>query len=103
MEEKRNNRGYPVQYFTPNDPEVGNQTAIFSGDTAYFYKDNLPNSAYRVKILRGYEVNEPTDSLPGLCFYSLPSGQLINFVGIRICSSQLLMGGTYATHLWIRQ
>jgi hypothetical protein len=104
MEESRSERGYPVQYYTPRDPEVGNQIVIFSGDTAYFYKDNSPNSAYRFKIQREFEVaNYLNDSIPVLCFYSLSSGHLSNYVYVEICSSQLLMSGPYATHLWVRQ
>ena len=108
LEEKRWDRTIGVyKYLTP-ETEGYSARLEMSGDTARFYKNNLPDSSYKFQVLRESDIsNWPDDSLPVLVFYLFSTGERQTYVPIKICKDQLLMqyefvSSTLGEKLWRR-
>lgn len=109
VEEYRVSRYNGEEYFTPNSPNSYHLDLKLSGDTANFFINNKPDSVYRFRIQREFEItNYPTDSMPIIVFYSFFTSQRRSYVPIMICKTQLLMQHQYVSsivgeRLWIRK
>lgn len=80
------------QYLTPSSPGMYRTTLKLSSDTARFFKNNTPDSVYKFRIQREFEIsNYAPDSLPVIVYYSFYTGIRRTYVPIMICKDQLLM------------
>lgn len=94
LEEKRYNRGLQKTiYLTPQNQGYTLSMKL-SNDTAYFFKNNVPDSVYTYKVLRQNEItgtNYPEDQDPALVFYRTYDGQRNSYVPLKICSNYLIL------------
>ncbi len=108
-EEYRVTRLRGAEYITPNTPGFDRISLKFSGDTARFFVNGLPDSVYRFRIQRMLEItNYPTDSLPVLVYYSFYTSLRKSHVPVMICKNQLLMQHQYVSsfvgeNIWERK
>lgn len=98
-----------LELITPNTPGQKRLFWFLSGDTAKLHFENQPDSIYRFRIQREYEItNYVTDSLPVLAFYGLIDNLRRSYVPIMICPNQLLTQHQYVSSffgesLWVKK
>lgn len=92
LQEKRFDRlSQEYKYLTPT---TEGRTIVLKvkGDILTWYENGKYSEACRFKILKESEItNFPTDTDIVLAFYSLTSGNIQNYVPIKICSNYLLL------------
>ena len=97
------------QYLTPKSPGMNRITLKLSNDTARFFKNSMPDSVYKFRIQREFEIsNYPPDSLPVIVYYSFYTGLRRTYVPIMICENQLLMQHQFVSSIvgesiWVRK
>jgi hypothetical protein len=102
LEEKRYSRGLQkTVYLTPQNQGYTLSMKL-SNDTAYFFRNNKPDSIYTYKVLLQREItgtNYPEDNDPALVFYSVNTGIRQWYTPIMICQDFLILQGQYVTSI----
>jgi hypothetical protein len=95
-------------YLTPKTEGYTSKLKLV-GDTAKFYKSDLPDSVYTFKIARENEVTiwYPEDTLPVIAYYGF-DGKLRHYIPVKISKDQFLMQSQYVSSvvgedLWRRE